>query len=302
MQKLVRIVLHSTAFALSLADARLASDSLQREAATREEGIAAGLARLALTFAEGRTDPGNVDAGVATGAQWSATLVQQALIEPGYRFMAAAVLTREAAGKYPMSAAAGAIRWPPMQECFGTLYRIAGGDTVGTSEAIRRLRAFAAGEPPALLAPEEWQHMDFRVCPLLLQVLLEGPRAPHAAWPALEQLDSLMRTGPRGFLGTVNSAPVAFANFTIARMREAQGDVAAALAAIRRREVDYFPAYLWSLAAFLRQEGRLAAKTGDTAGALRAYDQYLTLRADPDPPFQPQRDSVIAERAAIRPR
>ena len=78
------------------------------------------------------------------------------------------------------------------------------------------------------------------------------------------------------------------------------GDIPGALAAIRRREVDYFPAYLWSLPAFLRQEGRLATLAGDTAGAIRAYDAYLTLRTDPDPPFVPQRDSVVAERSTLR--
>ena len=90
-----------------------------------------------------------------------------------------------------------------------------------------------------------------------------------------------------------------FTNFTIARLREAQGDLPAALAAIRRREIDYFPPYLWSLPAFLRQEGRLAALTGDLAGALDAYDRYLTLRTDPMPSLRPQRDSVLAERAVL---
>lgn len=47
---------------------------------------------------------------------------------------------------------------------------------------------------------------------------------------------------------------------------------------------------------------RLTAFAGDTAGAVRAYDQYLVTRIHPDPPFQPQRDSVIAERAALKPR
>jgi hypothetical protein len=54
------------------------------------------------------------------------------------------------------------------------------------------------------------------------------------------------------------------------------------------------------LPAFLREEGRLAALAGDTAGAIRAYDEYLVMRTHPDPPFQPQRDSVIAERAALK--
>ena len=108
-----------------------------------------------------------------------------------------------------------------------------------------------------------------------------------------------MQGDPDWFGGSLGSAPTVLANYIIARLREAQGDIPAALAAIRRREMDYFPAYLWSLPAFLRQEGRLAALAGDTAGALRAYDRYLTLRTDPDPPFRPTRDSVLAERAAL---
>jgi len=92
---------------------------------------------------------------------------------------------------------------------------------------------------------------------------------------------------------------VAFANYTIARLREVQGDLPAALAAIRRRETDGFPSYLWSRAAFLRQEGRLAALAGDTVGARRAYDAYLELRTDPDPAMRPQRDSVVVERTRL---
>jgi hypothetical protein len=34
----------------------------------------------------------------------------------------------------------------------------------------------------------------------------------------------------------------------------------------------------WYLSTFLREEGRLAALTGDTAGAIRAYQHYLALR------------------------
>ena len=108
-----------------------------------------------------------------------------------------------------------------------------------------------------------------------------------------------MRSGPRAFQGALNYAPTPFANLTIARYREAQGDIAGALAAIRRRYVDYFPAFLWSLPAFLRQEGRLAALSGDPAAAMRAYDKYLTLRTDPAPALRAQRDSVVAERTQL---
>jgi tRNA A-37 threonylcarbamoyl transferase component Bud32 len=298
MQKLVKIGLHSAAFGLPLGDARWASDSLQRAAATAPEQIGAGLVRLALGFAQGRTNLGDVSSGQDLGPQWVGGLVQQALIEPAYRAMAASALAQEAAGRYRLPAANGPVTWPPTQDCFGALFRVTGGDTSGAAAAIRRLRAFVASDH-AGIAGDDWKRSDFRVCPLLLEVLLESPPSRHEARSALDRLDSLVREGPRGFTGRTAFAPTAFANLAIARSREAQGDIPAALAAIRRREVDYFPAYLWSLAAFLRQEGRLAALAGDTAGARRAYDQYLTMRTDPDPPFRRQRDSVLAERAAL---
>ena len=108
-----------------------------------------------------------------------------------------------------------------------------------------------------------------------------------------------MKDGPHWAGGQASIAPVAYANFVVARLRAADGNYPAALAAIRRREVDYFPPYLWSLPAFLRIEGRMAALVGDTASALRSYDQYLTLRTAPDAVFRPQRDSVVAERRAL---
>jgi hypothetical protein len=90
------------------------------------------------------------------------------------------------------------------------------------------------------------------------------------------------------------------ANWAIARLRESQGDYVRAVAAIRRRESNYYPAYLWTLPAFLRQEGRLAALAGDTAGAAQAYDSYLVLRAHPNAAVRAAHDSVVAERAALR--
>ncbi len=62
-------------------------------------------------------------------------------------------------------------------------------------------------------------------------------------------------------------------------------------------------AYNWSnsqyLATFLREEGRLAALTGDRAGAIRAYQHYLALRSDPEPSLKPEVDRVRAELARL---
>ena len=50
---------------------------------------------------------------------------------------------------------------------------------------------------------------------------------------------------------------------------------------------------------FLREEGRLAALTGDTAGAMRAYRHYLGLRYDPEPRLVPQVEWVRRELARL---
>lgn len=80
---------------------------------------------------------------------------------------------------------------------------------------------------------------------------------------------------------------------------------ARALAAVRRGR----PWGTWTtdlsaglIVDFLREEGRLAAATGDTAGAVQAYEHYLALRDDPEPPWRAQRDSVQAELATLRSR
>ena len=272
--KLTVIALHSGDFALPLDDARWAVATLRPEVATNSDRIGLMLAEAAVEFASGKAEP-TVFATKSGGLGLSANAIEQALIEPLYRPLVAKAMT-------------GTNR----MDCHAALLRLENGDTSGISQAIRA--ATTTAQSTIIRA-------DQRICPLLLQTMVESRTASGPARPLLDRLDSLLHDGPQAFAGTTTIVPVAYANFLVARLRGAQGDTKAALAAIRRREVDYFPAFLWSMPAFLRQEGRLASAAGDTAGAVRAYEQYLTLRTDPDPPFRPQRDSVMAERARLKP-
>jgi hypothetical protein len=120
----------------------------------------------------------------------------------------------------------------------------------------------------------------------VLAALAEA-RAGDAQAPALHRLDSLSRVGAPGSRNL-------WQNLVLARLWQARGDTAPALAAVRRREYQQGVSP-WALAASLREEGRLAAVTGDSSGAVRAYRHYLVLRADPEPALIPQRDSVRAE-------
>ena len=297
MQKLVKVSLFGPMYALPASDAEWAVRTIQREAVDPSELGGALLGDLALRFTTGRVVASDLSAPYGPG--WVASLVQQALIEPAYRGIGEAALAEEEAGGYRLALpGGGAFRWAPVQLCLGQLVRLTGGDTTGSAAAIAGLRRFAATRP-ANFSHEDWRQIESRVCPLLIEVLSGVPPARGARWVSLDRLDSLMQRGPRAFSGMVGTSPVAFANLTVARLREEQGELPQALAAIRRREVDAFPAYLWSRPVFLRHEGRLAALVGDTAGAKRAYDEYLLLRTAPDAPFRAQRDSVIAERAAL---
>jgi len=78
----------------------------------------------------------------------------------------------------------------------------------------------------------------------------------------------------------------------LAQAYDESGDAAAALR-VNRRGVWYNPPR--GLATRLREEGRLAARLGDRAGAIRAWEHYLVLRSNPEPWLRPQRDSVQAE-------
>jgi serine/threonine-protein kinase len=83
-------------------------------------------------------------------------------------------------------------------------------------------------------------------------------------------------------------------NLVLARLWEAQGDLPLALAAVRRRGSSFLEAPYF-ITTFLREEGRLAALTGDTASAIRAYRHYLGLRYDPEPGLVPEVERVRGE-------
>jgi tRNA A-37 threonylcarbamoyl transferase component Bud32/tetratricopeptide (TPR) repeat protein len=295
-QHAVKLSLHSVQVGLPLADARWANATLRRRGATDRQRNSAWLGERAVAFAEGRLV--TFDSVTGGGEAWNvAHLTIQAVVEPAYRAQALAMTAGDAPALHRYASGNTQVEWPPIRDCFVEMLRVETGDSSTTRQAIRRLREFATLDPPPL-PPQIWDPIDLRVCPLLLETMLEHGRDPSGS-SRLDALEEIMRDGPRWLTLGPPAVPVVAANWTIARLREAQGDLPRALAAIRRRESNYYPGYLWTLPAFLREEGRLAALVGDSAGARLAYDHYLTLRTAPDAPFRAQRDSVVAERAAL---
>jgi tetratricopeptide (TPR) repeat protein len=154
--------------------------------------------------------------------------------------------------------------------CVEQQWRLARGDLASAGSAIGRLRA-ANGADVCATVHETW-----------LAVLDKRPDAALL----LGRLDSLSLSG----------AIAVPRNLVVARLHEAVNDPRGALAAIRRRSYGFQPSYLSTC---LREEGRLAALTGDTASAIAAYRHYLALRSDPEPAVKPVVERVRAELAAL---
>ena len=169
--------------------------------------------------------------------------------------------------------------------CVLAQWRLAHGQLSTVRRTIARLRSLSV--PPATARVV----LISQGCAILLDALLSAAEKRPDAGAHLARLDSLMRTGPP-YLNYLRHW-----NLVVARLKEAQGDRNGALAAIRRRF------YLWAepffLTTYLREEGRLAALTGDREGAIRAYQHYLALRSDPEPTLRSQVEQVHAELAQL---
>ena len=187
-----------------------------------------------------------------------------ALADPGYG-SAPDRFARELAAYADTSSDAEAV-------CHAALWRVSRGDTLRALRAIEQI--------PRLIRPNIHPLPvgvgSLGVCVRLLEAAVEDVRAASGPVPALLRLDSLMRQG------VILEEPSNIANLVLARRLAARGDLRGALAAARRRVYNYNLWFAMLLPAYLREEGRLAAITGDTAGAIRAYQHYLRLRDRPD--------------------
>ena len=179
--------------------------------------------------------------------------------------------------------------------CVGFQWRLSQGETEGAAEAAGRLRtAHVPGDDSTGFA------RFTGLCSALLQALQVGTSAHPLARARLAYLDSLARTDVfqvccgetavwNGNLG---------ANLVVARLAEYQGDLPLALRALRRRASGFGLMAIFQ-STFLREEGRLSALTGDTVGAIRAYQHYLALRRDPEPALWSEVEQVRAELKAL---
>jgi serine/threonine-protein kinase len=168
--------------------------------------------------------------------------------------------------------------------------------------AIHKLRTAIV---PGLSGDDSTSFVQYtELCGALLEAMRSAAlRSPDARSRLLEA-DSLARTfisavccgEPDKLVGTNFWSG---ANLVIARLAEAQGDLSLALRAVRRRGAPFNLGPAFYLASYLREEGRLATLTADTAGAIRAYQHYLALRTQPEAAVRPEVERVRAELAQL---
>ncbi len=154
-------------------------------------------------------------------------------------------------------------------------------------DAARGARLLALWKQRA--AADSTDGFFLRAAPLL-EARLAAMRGEPAAARLTDRADSLWQGYTDG---------TAWAGLELARLYESQGRVDRALRAVRRRYNPLGEPDASGLAESFRMEGRLAALADDKVGALRAYQNYLRLRFDPEPSRVPQLDSVRAEIRAL---
>ncbi len=198
---------------------------------------------------------------------------------------APARIEREIAGARPRESGARARYYTDL--CVVALWRLARSRAARVSGIMERLRAGAAARDSAAV-----HGADPLLCLTMLDAMAAASSGAPSAGVLVARLDSILLSGPYVF-------GIDFANLVLARLYEARNDRAAALRAVRRRPYDWDTGPLY-LTTFLREEGRLAAQTGDRIGAARAWEQFLALRAGADEAHRAQTDSVRRALALLR--
>jgi hypothetical protein len=185
------------------------------------------------------------------------------------------------------------IRGPALARCWSTLWKVSHGDTEGASEAVRYFRE------------EVSLPYRYAVCAGLIEVLVAEQEGVDLR-SAVVRLDSIVQPVPMEppWLLLERDGTHWIDNLFLSRQLVQVGDTVGALAAARRAKP-------WSgfqsevmggiFVDLLREEARLTAMVGDTAGAIDAYEHYFKLRdTRPDSPhWAAQWDSMRVEYGAL---
>jgi serine/threonine-protein kinase len=242
-------------------------------------GLNAGRPADALRGAESNPD---LDDNPRTNHAWK--LVQAAFWDGDSA--AAAAAARELQARPAAPASHEDLDEAVAQRCALEQWRLAQGDLKQVDRTISELQ-----RPDTVHGGRDTRALA-AFCSRMLDAWQAVLRRSPDAGRKVTSLDSAARSGPSRWLNHFQQA-----NLLLARLYETEGDLPRALDALRRRHFGLgIPLYLSS---YLREEGRLAAVTGDRAGAIAAYRHYLALRDDPEPSIKPRVDEVRKELAKL---
>jgi hypothetical protein len=172
------------------------------------------------------------------------------------------------------------------ERCFAELGRVRHGEWSTAEGTLELVRAWQPREPTNEL--EAYTTNSAEMCRRLLAAWFAAEHAHPDADHLIARADSFQLSGP-------NMNPHMFDGglIVIAWIKERRGDLHGALNAVRRHQRT---GWAHTLAAVrLREEGRLAALSGDVEGAIRAYEHLLALQSDPDPEMEAEVAGIRAE-------
>jgi serine/threonine-protein kinase len=176
--------------------------------------------------------------------------------------------------------------------CIVGEWRASRGDYPAVAKAIARLRRARIDSTMTDAGPTA-RYVS------LCATLLDAMRASGLRLPEVREKVAAADSVAREFIFAICCGErLSDANIQIARLWEREGDPHAALRAIARRSdrFSWAPVYM---STFLREEGRLAALTGDTTRAVAAYRRYLAFRHNPQASLKPGVDSIRLELDAL---
>jgi hypothetical protein len=185
------------------------------------------------------------------------------------------------------------IHGPALARCWSTLWKAAHGDTEEAAETLRYLRE-------DVLLPYRYS-----VCAGFIEVLVAEQTGGDIR-AAVTRLDSMVRPVPMdppwGFIARDGTGWID--NLFLSRKLVQVGDTVSALEAARRARPwsGSLVEITWgTIVDLLREEARLTAMVGDTAGAIDAYEHYFKLRdTRPESPhWGAQWDSTRVEYGAL---
>jgi hypothetical protein len=282
LQSLVRIVGTATLDGIELADAESAMAAIHEDLTAPEDLLDWNYRENDLLLNLGRPT-----AIIPLYAQQIRMLPDEGVLGPIWDalYSDGDTATALASIRIASAVARGPIKSDPKQRgaqydvmCAVAAWSLARQDTTGIGLLLGRL------ERPLLPTGAIQRAKQVAACADAIQSMLAVNRGDTAeARSRIERVET--------WLDEQSYEPVV--QMVVAQVRERLGEPALALRAVRHRS--YHWNETWLLSSLVREEGRLAALTGDRDGAVRAYQQYLRLRAGAEPRLQPQVAQVREE-------